>query len=61
MAVDVSALVRILADRPVSLLERDAGLASGQIARIVERGRVQGDTLDDLCGALGIHESEILA
>lgn len=61
MRIDLAALRRHIGDRPWDHLERDAGLAKGQIARIFERGGVRGDVLDDLCGALGIHESEVLA
>ena len=61
VAVDVNALRRKVAGMCVSRLESEAGLAKSQVARILERGAAKQETIDDLCDALGIHESEILS
>ena len=61
VSVDVRALRhRMTADgRPQLRLESDAGLSTGAIHRVLERGRCHRLTLDALCDALAIHDSEV--
>lgn len=62
MLVDVKALRRAMGDRTMDEIETSADMSSGNLRQIIKRGGgIQGDTLDRLCGALGIHESEVVA
>ena len=62
ISVDVERLKRIMRSdgRPRKTLERDAGLSKCSTLQIEQRGRCTDLTLDALCGALGIHESEVM-
>lgn len=59
--IDTGALRRAIGTRKFDRIERDHGLSIGTICHIMRRGSVGAAVLDDLCGALGIHESEVVA
>jgi len=61
VTVDVDALRAAIDGRTNREVERAAKLSRGQVAHILRRGTVREDVLDAMCGALGIHESEVLA
>lgn len=61
VALDIPALRRAIGERKFERIERDHGFARGSICHILRRGSASTVMVDDLCGALGIHESEVVA
>lgn len=59
--VDAPRLRRLIPKGRISAVERAAGIPTTTLFKTLRTGTCRSDTLDDICGALYIHSTEVTA